>query len=141
MQWISIEDLLADQGTLTDDPSIHLIELEDESRLEPEPEASQIEMGAEALDNRGQVNIADLDLLAEMICDRILPLLDIEQERNGISKSLSFMRQAESPSQRNCWQLKPGSLALLTQEMAHRLHRQLELEQERQGFRCGCLPW
>ncbi|MGB7416900.1 MAG: hypothetical protein WA902_22080 [Thermosynechococcaceae cyanobacterium] len=131
MQWTSIEDLL-DQGVQTDGLVINITEQKDESQ--PDTVAPEAPIHEERSDDAGQVNSADLERLAAIVCDRISPLLDIEQERNGHPRSASIGPE-------HFGQLKPDALAQLTQEMAHQLYRRLEIEQERQGLTQGCFPW
>ncbi|PZD71829.1 hypothetical protein C1752_04560 [Acaryochloris thomasi RCC1774] len=135
MQWTSIEDLLADEDIQKHDLTVHFVEPEEKPLAENvEPEASSFE---DALDNVDQVNLADLKLLAGMICHRISPLLEIEQERNGFPKSTSLLWQAVNPGLSR--QINEDIFAQLTQEMAYQLYRRLEIEQERHGFTQGCL--
>jgi hypothetical protein len=102
--------------------------------------------------HHSQAEVADLDLLARMICDRIAPNLALKIKQKGLhSSSRIFSREViemhqmtsmqsnplPSPSQN----AKPNALELLSQEIEHLLHHRLIIEQERQGRSMGCLPW
>ncbi|MGF1602848.1 MAG: hypothetical protein ACFCU8_12645 [Thermosynechococcaceae cyanobacterium] len=137
MEWISIEDLLAEEGAQTDDLAIDFVEPAEE--LLSDTAVTKAPIFDDTSETAGPINSVDLERLARIICDRISPLLEIEQERNGFPKSTSLLWRAASPGQSG--QLQLDALTRLTQAMTHRLYRRLEIEQERQGFTQGCLPW
>ena len=93
----------------------------------------------------------DLELLAQMICDRISPRLNLEMERNGFHQSNRiFARQTIATHQIDSAQIGQSSskseqatdvLERLAQEIEQLLHHRLVYERERRGRSVGCLPW
>jgi hypothetical protein len=105
-----------------------------------------------------QAEVADLDLLAQITCDRISSNLARKMERNGFHRSThifsrgmtethqirlaqpsssSLPTKTENPDETE----KPDALAQLTQDIEHLLRHRLILEQERHGRSLGRLPW
>lgn len=86
---------------------------------------------------------ADLELLAQMICDRISLHLHPEMERRAYHHNRIFSHQIiqiGSVSLANSEQA-PDVLERLTQEIEQLLHHRLVYERERQGRTVGRLPW
>ncbi len=99
-----------------------------------------------------QTEVADLDLLAGTICNRIGDRFASELERKGFHRSIApLLQQTVStrpsipPSSDTSASIpetkKPDALALLTLDIAHLLYKRLRIEQERQGHFSGRLPW
>jgi hypothetical protein len=78
------------------------------------------------VEHNHQTEVADLDLLARMICDRIGDRFTWELERQGFHRGPNIQTEI---------------LALLTQDIVHLLSQRLRIEQERQGHFSGRLPW
>ena len=92
----------------------------------------------------------DLELLAQMICDRISPRLNLEMERNGFHQSNRiFSHKTIATHQIDSAQIAlsssseqaPDVLERLAQEIEQLLHHRLVHERERRGRSVGCLPW
>jgi hypothetical protein len=85
----------------------------------------------------------DLELLAQIICDRFSPRLSLEMERNGCYQSNRiFSRQTIATHQTSSKSEQTADvLELLAQEIEQLLHHRLVHERERQGRSVGCLPW
>jgi hypothetical protein len=85
----------------------------------------------------------DLELLANMVCDRISPRLNLEMERRGFHQSNRiFSHQTIAPDRISS---KSGQAAdvleQLIQEIEELLHQRLVYERERWGRFVGSLPW
>ncbi len=135
MQWTSLEELLAEDSDQEQGLNITVVEA-DVSPTDPAEE------GVEAAENISQiiakdagleVTARDLEILVGMICDRISPLLTIEQERQGLTQYAIWQAAPQTA------QLQP--LEKLTLNMTNRIQQRLEIEQERQGFNRGRLSW
>jgi hypothetical protein len=91
--------------------------------------------------------IAAVDALARMICDRISPHLELELKRNGYHRNTSIFSRGMttlhqmSPEQSSSSNAKPDALDFLATEIETLLRQRLVLEQERQGRFNGRLPW
>lgn len=93
----------------------------------------------------------DLELLSQMVCDRISPHLNLEMERKGCHQSNRiFSHQTIATHQIDSAQSALSSskseqstdvLEQLAQEIEQLLHQRLVHERERQGRFVGCLPW
>jgi hypothetical protein len=102
--------------------------------------------------HNSQTEVADLDLLARTICNRIGDRFTLELERKGFSRRIDILsrekvstRSPSPPSIDTSASMsetkKPDVLALLTLDIAHLLYRRLRIDQERQGHFSGRLPW
>ena len=84
----------------------------------------------------------DLELLAQMICERISPRLNLEMERNGFHQSNRiFSRQTIAGQSSSKSEQATDVLERLAQEIEQLLHHRLVHERERRGRSVGCLPW
>jgi hypothetical protein len=108
-----------------------------------------------------QTEVAELDLLAQIVCDRIASNLKLRMEGNGFHRSSYLFSQGMADIHRLRPILTPPSslqtetenlngqerlkqenvLKLLTQEIESLLHHRLILEQERQGRSASRLSW
>jgi hypothetical protein len=99
-----------------------------------------------------QTEVADLDLLARIICDHIGDRFTLELERKGFHRRIDI-HSLETLSTRplipppidpvvlNTEVEKTDALALLAMDITHLLRQRLKIEQERQGHFNGRLPW
>lgn len=97
------------------------------------PEVNTVQQAAE-----------DLELLAQIVCDRFSPHLNLEMERRGCHQSDRIFSRKMIAT----YQISPKSeqstadvLEQLAQEIEQLLHHRLIYERERQGRTVGCLPW
>jgi hypothetical protein len=117
-----------------------------EGELPPETFAPQNPILEEVLTpavNTVQQAAEDLELLAQIVCDRISPHLTLEMERNGYHQSNRiFSRQTIATHQTSSKSEQISDvLELLAQEIEQLLHHRLVHERERRGRSVGCLPW
>ena len=85
----------------------------------------------------------DLELLVQMICDRISPHLNFEMERNGYHQSNHIFSHQTIATQQIFSKSEQSTdvLEQLAQEIEQLLHHRLIHERERRGRSVGCLPW
>ncbi len=84
----------------------------------------------------------DLELLSQMVCDRISPRLNLEMERNGFHQSNRIFSRQTIPAQSSSKsEQAPDVIEQLAQEIEQLLHQRLVHERERRGRFIGCLPW
>ncbi|MBH8576657.1 hypothetical protein I8752_27445 [Nostocaceae cyanobacterium CENA369] len=85
----------------------------------------------------------DLELLVQMICDRISPRLNIEMERKGYHQSHRIFSHQTIATHQTSSESEQSTdvLEQLTQEIEQLLHHRLIHERERRGRFVGCLPW
>jgi hypothetical protein len=108
-----------------------------------------------------QAEVAELDLLAQIVCDRIASNLELRMERNGFHRSSYLFSQGMADTHQLRPMLTPSSslqteteklnghnllkhedvLKFLIQEIESFLHHRLILEQERQGRSANRLSW
>ncbi|MEH2247651.1 hypothetical protein [Nostoc sp.] len=100
--------------------------------------------------NTVQQAAEDLELLAQIVCDRISPHLNSEMERRGFHQSNRiFSHQTIATHQIDSAHALSSSkseqatdvLEQLAQEIEQLLHHRLVHERERWGRFVGCLPW
>lgn len=94
---------------------------------------------------------ADLELLAQIICDRFSQCLNSRMENKGCHQSNRiFSYQAIATHQIDSTQIALSSsnpeqaidaIEKLAQEIDRLLHHRLVYERERRGSSVGCLPW
>ncbi|MEH2371985.1 hypothetical protein [Nostoc sp.] len=154
-QHSSIRDLLAYDNDRHDQPAKALLLLtQQEGELPPGTFAPQNPILQEVLTpavNTVQQAAEDLELLAQMVCDRISPHLNPEMERRGFHQSNRiFSHQtitndqidsAKSALSSSKSEQSTDVLEQLTQEIEQLLHYRLIHERERRGRFVGCLPW
>lgn len=85
----------------------------------------------------------DLELLAQIVCDRINLRLNLEMERNGFHQSNQIFLQKTITTHQTSSKSEqiPDVLERLVQEIEQLLHHRLVHERERRGRFLGCLPW
>ncbi|MEH1841123.1 MAG: hypothetical protein V7L20_20780 [Nostoc sp.] len=85
----------------------------------------------------------DLELLVQMICDRISLHLNLEMERNGYHQSNRIFSHQTIATQQISSKSEQSTdvLEQLAQEIEQLLHHRLIHECERRGRFVGCLPW
>ncbi|MEH1959995.1 MAG: hypothetical protein V7L05_08970 [Nostoc sp.] len=84
----------------------------------------------------------DLELLTQILCDRISLRLNLEMERNGFHQSNRiFSRQTIPVQSSSKSEHAPDVIEQLAQEIEQLLHQRLVHERERRGRFVGCLPW
>ena len=155
-QQSSIQDLLAydndrhDQST----QALLLTQLTQQEGLPPGTFAPENPILEEVLTpdvNAVQQAAEDLELLAQMVCDRITQRLNSEMEHYGFHQSNRiFSHQTIAIHQINSAQIALSSseseqaldvVERLAQEIEQLLHHRLVYESERRGRAGGCLPW
>ncbi|MEH1870723.1 hypothetical protein [Nostoc sp.] len=153
-QHSSIRDLLAYDNDRYDQRTKALSLTEDLTQLPPGTFAPQNPIVEEVLTpavNSVQQAAEDLELLAQIVCDRISLRLNLNMERNGFHQSNHvFSRQTIATHQIDSAQIGQSSsksrqatdvLERLAQEIEQLLHNRLIHERERRGRSVGCLPW
>lgn len=143
-QHSSIQDLLAYDNDLHD---------QQENDLPPVTFAPQNSILEEVLtstvDNERQA-AEDLELLTQMMCDRVFSRLKSEMERRGFHQSErifshpTIVTHKLDSAQTALSSLKSEQaevLERLAQEIEQLLHHRLIYERERRGRFIGCLPW
>jgi hypothetical protein len=99
-----------------------------------------------------QTEVADLDILVRIICNRIGDRFTPELERKGFHRSIDIFSRGTvstcppSPPSIDTSAVisetkQSDALALLTLDVAHLLYRRLSIDQERQGHFSGRLSW
>jgi hypothetical protein len=146
VQQSSIRDLLAYDNDRYDQPVKAQDLTQQESELPPGTFAPQNPILVEVLTpavNSVEQAAADLELLAQIVCDRISPHLKVEMERHGYHQSdRIFSRQTIATHQTSSKSEQAADvLEQLAQEIEQLLHHRLIHERERRGRSVGCLPW
>lgn len=157
-QQSSIQDLLAYDNDRHDQRAKALLLTQDltqqEGELPPGTFAPENPILEEVLTpdvNAVQQAAEDLELLAQMVCDRISQRLNSEMEHHGFHQSNRiFSHQMIAIHQINSAQIALSSskseqaldvVERLAQEIEQLLHHRLVYESERRGRSLGCLPW
>ncbi|MBW4457592.1 MAG: hypothetical protein KME55_35855 [Nostoc indistinguendum CM1-VF10] len=85
----------------------------------------------------------DLELLAQIVCDRISPYLNSQMERRGFYESNRIFSHQTIATDETSSESEQAAdvLERLTQEIEQLLHHRLVYERERWGQSVGCLPW
>lgn len=149
-QQSSIQDLLAYDNDRHDQPQDLT---QQEGELPPGTFAPENPILEEVLtpDVNAVQPAEDLELLAQMVCDRISQRLNSEMEHHGFHQSNRiFSHQTIAIHQINSAQIALSSseseqaldvVEQLAQEIDQLLHHRLVYESERRGRSLGCLPW
>lgn len=151
-QQSSIQDLLAyDNDRYDQRAKVSLTQ--DLTQLPPGTFAPQNPILEEVLTpavNTVQQAAEDLELLAQIVCLRISPRLNLEMERNGFhqsnrifSRKTIITHQIDSARALSSSKSEQSTdvLEQLTHEIEQLLHHRLVHERERRGRSVGCLPW
>ncbi|PSB28207.1 hypothetical protein [Chlorogloea sp. CCALA 695] len=117
--------------------------------LPPGTFAPQNPVLEEVLTPTVDIQSADLELLTQMICDRISPRLNPEMERRGFHQSnrifshemIAIHQVDSSHSLSLSSEQTPEVIEKIAQEIEQLLHYRLVYERERRGRSLGCLPW
>lgn len=149
-QQSSIQDLLAYDNDRHDQPQDLT---QQEGELPPGTFAPENPIVEEVLtpDVNAVQPAEDLELLAQIVCDRISQRLNSEMEHHGFHQSNRiFSHQTIAIHQINSAQIALSSseseqaldvVEQLAQEIDQLLHHRLVYESERRGRSLGCLPW
>ncbi|MEH2438447.1 MAG: hypothetical protein V7K25_30345 [Nostoc sp.] len=149
-QQSSIQDLLVYDNDRYDQRAKALLQTQDltqqQGELPPGTFAPQNPILEEVLTpaiDTVQEAAEDLELLAQIVCDRISLRLNLEMERNGFHQSNRiFSRKTITTHQTSSKSEQiPDVLERLVQEIEQLLHHRLVHERERRGRSVGCLPW
>ncbi|WP_375509715.1 hypothetical protein [uncultured Nostoc sp.] len=146
-QQSSIRDLLAYDNDRHDQRAKALLFLtQQEGELPPGTFAPQNSILEEVLTpavNTVQQAAEDLELLAQMVCDRLSPHLNLEMERKGFHQSNRIFSHQTIATQQISSKSEQSTdvLEQLVQEIEQLLHHRLIHEGERRGRSVGCLPW
>ncbi|WP_375505562.1 hypothetical protein [uncultured Nostoc sp.] len=144
-QQSSIQDLLAyDNDRYDQRAKVSLTQ--DLTQLPPGTFAPQNPILEEVLTpavNTVEQGVEDLELLAQIVCDRISPRLNLEMERRGFHQSNRIFSQKTITTHHTSSKSEqvPDVLERLVQEIEQLLHHRLIHERERRGRSVGCLPW
>ncbi|MDZ8221683.1 hypothetical protein [Nostoc sp. ChiVER01] len=144
-QQSSIQDLLAYDNDRYDQPAKVSL-TQNLTQLPPGTFAPQNPILEEVLTpdvNTVQQAVEDLELLTQIVCDRINLRLNLEMERNGFHQSNRIFSQKTitTPQTFSKSEQIPDVLERLVQEIEQLLHHRLIHERERRGRSVGCLPW
>ncbi|MGF2034036.1 MAG: hypothetical protein RMZ43_001700 [Nostoc sp. CmiVER01] len=144
-QQSSIQDLLAYDNDRYEQPAKVSL-TQDLTQLPPGTFAPQNPILEEVLTpavNTVQQAVEDLELLTQIVCDRINLRLNLEMERNGFHQSNRIFSQKTitTPQTSSKSEQIPDVLERLVQEIEQLLHHRLIHECERRGRSVGCLPW
>lgn len=93
--------------------------------------------------NTNEQAAKDLELLAQIVCDRISPHLNSQMERRGFHQSNRIFSHQTIATDKIFSKSEQAAdvLERLTQEIEQLLHHRLIYERERWGRSGGCLPW